>query len=267
MTPDGQVVFRFDSLAGMPIIHGMSGRRPGDGHDGDVGHGRGTTPEVIEANRTAFLDAVAIAPDALTVGRQTHGTRVEVVDAVSRGRGRFPEFDGFPATDGLVTADPTVALGVIVADCVPIVIYDPVAHAVGVVHAGWRGTVGGIAVEAVETMKRAFGSNPADLIAGIGPSIGPCCYQVGDDVIEAWNASELDRTGAAVCAGGTHFDLWSANRIALAAAGVDERRVEISGVCVRCQIERYFSYRAAGSGAATAGRMLMVAQLSGRSLP
>ena len=267
MTLDDRVAFRFASLASLPLVHGMSGRRIGDGHEGDVGHGRGTTPEVIETNRTAFLDAMAIDPEALTVGRQTHGNHVEVVDAGSRGRGRYPAFDGFPTTDGLVTADPSVALGVIVADCVPLVIYDPVAHAVGVVHAGWRGTVGRIAAAAIDTMREAFRSDPADLRVGIGPSIGPCCYEVGAEVVDAWRGAGVDRAEEAIVAGGSHFDLWSANRLALIAAGVAERNIEVSGVCVRCQVERFFSYRAAGSGAATAGRMLMVAQLSERSEP
>lgn len=267
MNLNGRVAFRFESLTGLPLVHGMSGRRVGDGHEGDVGHGRGTTSKVIETNRTAFLNAMAIEPESLTVGRQTHGTHVEVVDAGSRGRGRYPAFDGFPATDGLVTADPSVALGVIVADCVPLVIYDPVVHAVGVVHSGWRGTVGGIAAAAVETMHEAFRSDPADMRVGIGPSIGPCCYEVGSEVVDAWRGSGVDRAEEAIAAGGTHFDLWSANRLALVAAGVAERNIEVSGVCVLCQVERFFSYRAAGSGAATAGRMLMVAQLSERSGP
>lgn len=264
---ESPVAFRFSSLAEMPLVHGMSGRRHGSGHDGDVGHGRGTEPETIESNRTAFLAALRVAPEALTVGRQTHGARVEVVDAKSRGRGRYPAFDGFPATDGLVTNDPSVALGVIVADCVPLVIYDPRAHAVGVVHAGWRGTVAGIAAVAVRTMRNQFGSDPALLRVGIGPSIGPCCYEVGTEVRDAWRDTGVDPNESAIAKNGAHFDLWTANRLALASVGVDERHIETSGVCVRCQVDRYFSYRAAGTGAATAGRMLMVAQLTERSRP
>ncbi|MEI2617338.1 MAG: peptidoglycan editing factor PgeF [Thermomicrobiales bacterium] len=267
MSSNGRVAFRFTSLAEQPIAHGMSGRRRGDGHDGDVGHGRGTTAEIIEANRTDFLNEVSIEPASLTIGRQTHGSRVEIVDRDSRGRGRYPAFDGFPATDALVTADPSVALGVIVADCVPLVLYDPVRHAVGVVHAGWRGTVAGIAPAAVETMRDAFGSSPADLLVGIGPSIGPCCYEVGVEVADAWRASGLDPNGEAISSGGTHFDLWAANMRALASVGVAEGNVEISGGCVRCQIDRFFSYRAAARGVAMAGRMLMVAKLSERGRP
>lgn len=261
--PDPLIAFRFASLAGLPVRHGMSGRRRSAGHEGDVGHGRGTAADVIEENRTTFLRTVGIQPEALTVGRQTHGNHVEVVDIAGRGRGRYPAFDGFPDTDGLITDDPTVALGVIVADCVPLVLYDPVGHALGVVHAGWRGTVGGIAVAAVDAMRAAFGTSPDDLIAGIGPSIGPCCYEVGAEVLDAWRATGLG--GAA--SDGRHFDLWAANHVSLVAAGLDERRIEVSGVCVRCEVERYFSYRAAGSGIAAAGRMLMVAQLSEGSRP
>lgn len=264
MTINGHVAFRFATLADQPIVHGMSGRRPGAGHDGDVGHGRETTSEVIEENRTAFLNSLPIEPEALTIGRQTHGSHVKVVDVGSRGRGRYPDFDGFPATDGLVTTDPSAALGVIVADCVPLILYDPVAHALGVVHAGWRGTVGGIAGAAVESMRNEFGSDPGNIRAGIGPSIGPCCYEVGPEVIDAWRNVGVDPDGDAVAAGGSHFDLWSANRATLIAAGLVADYIEVSAICVRCQLGRFFSYRAARSGVATAGRMLMVAQLSER---
>lgn len=261
------VAFRFSSLLEKPLRHGMSGRQPEAGHEGDVGHGRGTTAEIIEANRSAFLDAVGIDPEALTLGRQTHSTRVATVDAASRGRGRYPAFDGFAETDGLITNDPSVAVGVIVADCVPLVLYDPVQHALGVVHAGWRGTVGLIAIEAVESMRRAFGSAPSDLHAGIGPSIGPCCYEVGDEVLTAWTATGLGAQGRSAIRDGTYFDLWAANEVALVSAGVVARRIESSRVCVRCAVDRFFSYRAARGGVAGSGRMLMVAQLSEGSRP
>ncbi|MCO5176346.1 MAG: peptidoglycan editing factor PgeF [Thermomicrobiales bacterium] len=261
----GHVAYRFSSLSDAPLIHGMSGRVPSAGHQGDVGHGRDTDSEIIERNRNAFLADVGIDPGVLTLGRQTHGNSVEVVTARDRGRGRFPKFDGFPTTDALVTDDPTIALGVIVADCVPLLLFDPVHHAVGVVHAGWRGTVSGIATSAVETMQAAFGTQPTDLQIGIGPSIGPCCYEVGSEVIDAWRARCIDRTEAAVANGGRHLDLWTANLLNLQAADVHPSQVEISGVCVRCRIDRFFSYRAARQGAAHAGRMLLVAQLAERT--
>ncbi|MDQ4045386.1 MAG: peptidoglycan editing factor PgeF [Chloroflexota bacterium] len=257
------LAYQFSSFAGLPLVHGLSGRVVELPFQGDVGHGRGTVADDIERNRAAFLSELGVAVDALTLGRQTHGARVQVVEPCERGQGRFPAFDGFPETDALTTNHPGVALGVIVADCVPILLYDPEHHAVAVVHAGWRGTVAGIAANAVQGMAEAYETNPSTLIAGIGPSIGPCCYEVGDEVIAAWCQREDVPVDDAVrrVDSSYHFDLWAANLRILTAAGVREDRIELSGVCVRCGIERYFSYRASGQGVAHPGRMLMVAQL------
>ena len=106
-------------------------------------------------------------------------------------------------------------LGTIVADCVPILLYDPRRHVLGLAHAGWRGTVGKIAAETVRTLTEAFGTDPADIVAGIGPSIGPCCYEVGQEVIDAWRATELAGWRRPVIErdSGYHLDLWAANRL------------------------------------------------------
>jgi copper oxidase (laccase) domain-containing protein len=112
-------------------------------------------------------------------------------------------------------------------------------------------------------MQQAFGSSPDDIVAGIGPSIGPCCYEVGDEVITEWSARSIRDGGWAVIRRDTsyHFDLWNANRLALIAAGVPRTQIEISGVCVRCAVDRFFSYRASQQGIATPGRMMLIAQL------
>lgn len=257
------LAYQFPSFAGLPLVHGLSGRVVDRPFEGDVGHGRGTVAYDIERNRAAFLQELGVSGDALTLGRQTHGARVHVVAPCDRGKGRFPAFDGFPETDALATNHLEIAVGVIVADCVPILLYDPEHHALAVVHAGWRGTVSGIVAHSVQEMERAYGTNPSALLAGIGPSIGPCCYEVGGEVIAAWRqrAGVTGDDAVRRVKSSYHFDLWAANREVLTASGVPEDRIEVSGVCVRCTIERYFSYRASGQGAAQAGRMLMVAQL------
>jgi YfiH family protein len=258
-----RVAFQFGSMLELPIRHAMSGRLNGAPVDGDVGHGPNTIPEVIEANRLAFVTDAGFSIDDLVIGRQTHSTNVAVVTAADRGRGLFPKFDGFPATDAMVTADPAVALGVIVADCVPVLLYDRRRHALGLAHAGWRGAVGAIAAATLQAMSEAYGTDPADIVAGIGPSIGPCCYEVGAEVIEAWTAAGLPDWRDAVRRGvsGYHFDLWSANRQALRQAGVDDRRIVDSAICVRCRPDRFFSYRATKQITAAPGRNLMIAQL------
>ena len=214
-----------------------------------------------------FLQASGFDVADLSVALQTHTNTVAVATSADRGRGLYPAFDGFPGTDGMVTNDVSVALGVIVADCVPLVLYDRRVHALGVVHAGWRGTVGQIGRRAVAAMTQAFDSDPEDVVAGIGPSIGPCCYEVGDEVIERWKEQAVENGQRAVIRRDSsyHFDLWNANRLSLIEAGVSRQQIDISGVCVRCDMDRYFSYRAARQGKALPGRMLMVAQLLPRN--
>ncbi|HYI15252.1 MAG TPA: peptidoglycan editing factor PgeF, partial [Thermomicrobiales bacterium] len=243
---DSRIAFQFDAFKRHPVRHALSGRIPGVEADGDVGHGPNTIDVVIERNRRAFIESAGFSMSDLVISRQTHGTCVQVVEGNDRGRGLFPAFDGFPATDAMVTNDPSVALGTIVADCVPILLYDPRRHAIGLAHAGWRGTVGRIAAETVRTMTEAFGTVPDDVVAGIGPSIGPCCYEVGRDVIDAWSESEVPDLIRAVSqrSTGYHFDLWAANRLVLVHAGVPDQQIEYSAYCVRCEHERFFSYRA-----------------------
>lgn len=258
-----RIAFRFESFQRLPLRQAMSGRVADACVDGDVGHGPNTDSTIIERNRAAFIDAAGFSMADLVISRQTHGSRVQVVTGADRGRGLFPAFDGFPATDAMVTDDPSVAVGTIVADCVPVLLYDTRHHALGLAHAGWRGTVGAIAAETIRTMIDAFGTDPRDIVAGIGPSIGPCCYEVGDEVIDGWRNAHVANLHRAVIAreSGYHFDLWTANRLVLVHAGVLDEQIEISGLCVRCQHTQFFSYRAWRQIGAVPGRNLMVAQL------
>lgn len=261
--------FRFSSFDGLPLVHGLSGRVPQAPEDGNTGHIRDASETAVSANRQAFLAELQLQSANLTVARQTHGNRVAVASAADRGRGQPPQFDGFPETDAIVTNTLGIALGVTVADCVPLLLYDPVKHAVGVVHAGWRGTVAGIAARTVEALACEFGSWPADLLAGIGPSIGPCCYEVGGEVIAAWVAAGVDGAHRAVGPGHgsrLHFDLWAANTMQLESAGLQAGNIALAGRCVKCEAERFFSYRAAQAGDARRGLMLLVAQLQARTI-
>ena len=146
--------------------------------------------------------------------------------------------------DGIVTAEPDVYLSMRFGDCVPILLNDPVRRAVGLVHAGWRGTVQNVAVASVRAMSRHLGCSPPDIMALIGPSVGPCCYQVGAEVIRAVETGI--ENGRHCLHDRTHhharFDLWEANRQQLVAAGVG--RVVVAGLCTACRTDRFFSYRA-----------------------
>jgi YfiH family protein len=149
-----------------------------------------------------------------------------------------------PGTDGLVTNAPGVGLLLRFADCQPILLYDRAHHALGLIHAGWRGVALGIARRAVEAMQDAFGSRPEEIVAGLGPAIGPCCYIVGQNVAAAmgyalpnWRQvmSPLDEDQ-------WRFDLPAANAQQLAAAGV--REIEQAHLCTACNSEEFFSHRA-----------------------
>lgn len=173
--------------------------------------------------------------------RQVHGTAVQVAD----GKGTEEPPDGLhPEGDALITDRSGVALGVRVADCVPILVCDPVRRAIAAVHAGWRGTAAGVLTTTLDTMMRSYRSNAADLRLAIGPAIGPCCFEVGDDVLEALLGRD---PGASVCvrtAGRRRLvDLIEANRRQACAAGVPSAQIRSADLCTVCHPELFWSYR------------------------
>jgi hypothetical protein len=153
-----------------------------------------------------------------------------------------------PQADIIVTDDPSLAIGVRVADCAPILLHDPVTHAVGAAHAGWRGTAAGAAGAVVRAMQQAFGSRPSALVAAIGPCLGACCGEVGPDVVEAFRAGGAAPASlAAWFTPGTgdrsFLDLERANRDQLEAAGVKPDTIFGSGLCTKTHLARLHSYR------------------------
>jgi hypothetical protein len=185
--------------------------------------------------------------------RQVHGAVVAVVD------GAAPAVPP-PEADALVTHRPGTALAVVTADCVPVLLADPVSGAVGAVHAGWRGTAANIAGAAVAAMADRWGVPPARLTAAIGPSIGACCYEVGDELEGAFVAAGHDARALAAWfnrddRGRLRLDLWTANRDLLVAAGLRPRQVHVAGLCTKTHLEWFESYRAEGPNA---GRMVAI---------
>ena len=138
---------------------------------------------------------------------------------------------------------------VMVADCVPVVLFDPVKRVSAVIHAGWRGTVHRITCNTIREMVECFGCNPADILAGIGPSIGPCCYEVGEDVRKFVEQSFGTTKGYLIQKQDyvkLHFDLWYANRKQLTDHGVKPENIEMSELCTQCHPDIFFSSRASG---------------------
>jgi YfiH family protein len=150
---------------------------------------------------------------------------------------------GHLKADAIITNRPGVTLMMRFADCVPVMIYDPQHRAAGVAHAGWLGTVRGIVAELVRRMQSEYQSRPENLLAGIGPSIGPDHYPVGEDVVDQFQAAYGDQASNHLHTNGgeTHLDLWSANEAQLRAAGVNS--IEIAEICTACNLQDWYSHR------------------------
>lgn len=219
----------------------------------------GDVPEAVVANRRVFADAGGFSLDKLVCAQQVHGTSIFVASSRDRGRGVYRYEDAIPDTDALITNDRDVVLGAFFADCVSVYIADPVRKSIGLAHAGWKGTVNGIAGKTMAKMTEEFGSIPAHCFAFIGPSIGPCCYRVGEEVV-----SLLDQAMAVHVSpesggqNGFKLDLWSANRDNLVAAGMTADNILVCGICTQCDT-RFFSYRREGE---KTGRMAGILGLS-----
>ncbi len=230
--------YQFERLAGEPgLRHGFFTRLGGVSQPPcaslNLGGSVGDAPEAVAENRRRAFAALGLAEGQVVTPYQVHST---VIARVGRAEGG----QAIQATDGLVTAEPGTALFLRFADCVPIMLYDAERRAIALVHAGWRGTLDGMADQAVAALQRHFGSRPQALWAGIGPAIGPCCYEVSADLAAQYEARFGDgvvRAGDA----GPHLDLAAANAIALREAGVPD--VEQAGLCTACHVDEFFSHR------------------------
>ena len=188
--------------------------------------------------------------DVLTV-RQLHGAAVA---AASSGR---PRPWSPPEADAIVSNDPSAAISVRVADCVPILLADDTGRRVAAIHAGWRGTANRAVIAGIEAMRAQYGVRPERLTAAVGPCIGPCCYEVGEDVLDGFRVAGhhpeiLAAWFSTPEAGKLRLDLWRATRDQLEGAGLLPLNIHISELCTKTHAHVFHSYRAHGKGA---GRM------------
>ena len=242
-------VYRFANLSSVGgVVHAITTREGGVSSDRceslNVSYSVGDATENVDENLRRAAEAVGARREDLFAAYQVHGRAVTVVDAETSPR---------PRCDVLVTNSPAKALMLRFADCTPVLVADTRRKAVAVVHAGWRGSAVRAASAAVSALSEAFGSRPADLVAGIGPAIGPCCYTVGSDVVSAFS----DRPG--LIRDGK-LDLWESNRLALVEAGVPAEHIEAAGICTQCHADEYFSHRA--NGGQPAGRFAALIRLA-----
>ncbi|GAB4439434.1 MAG: peptidoglycan editing factor PgeF [Anaerolineae bacterium] len=192
----------------------------------------------MQANFQTVCRAMDVPPEQTASCHLVHGADIITVE-------RANQRMVMGTADGLITRDPGVFLFMRFADCTPLLFFDPEQGAVGITHAGWRGTMQNAALATVRAMQQRFGSRPAKIIAAIGPAIGPCCYEVGPEVIAAGRDSLPDGSSLFAAngrAGHAHFDMWAANRRQLQMAGVDE--ILESRLCTACRTDHFFSHRA-----------------------
>lgn len=222
-------IFQFKNISTIPWVrHAVSTRDFGDLRD--------------SSNRKKFLETIGVKEKDVIDAKQVHADNVVVVRGRDKGHTILQ-------TDALITQKPDLPLFIRVADCVPILLVDSIKRAIGIVHAGWRGTVQEITKLAVQKMKGEFGTTPQDLIAGIGPSIGPCCYEIGTPVINLFAKKfpkYSDKLFSREKENRAHLDLWLANKLQLIEEGVKEENIEVAGLCTFENPDLFFSERREG---------------------
>jgi len=248
----------FPSLSDAPgLVHGVFRRAGGVSAPPyaslNVSYMVGDDSARVQENRARIARALGGEPERLFSARQIHGADSCAIDAATTPR----DIEREPY-DILLSGTPGQLLLLKFADCVPVVVWDAQRRWVAVAHAGWRGTALNTAAATVRALAAAADSVPGDLTAGIGPAIGGCCYEVGEDVACAVAAAvpEASRVQLQPRPGGIHLDLAEANRQQLVATGVATERIALAGCCTACEVDTFFSHRALG---APAGRFAVVA--------
>ncbi|MBR6683854.1 MAG: peptidoglycan editing factor PgeF [Firmicutes bacterium] len=245
------------------VKHLYSTRRGGvsTGYFGpmNLGFTRGDDRFAVIENFRRISYVTGIYPGDMVFSDQVHGDRILYVDQQDRGKGIYSPKE-MRGVDGLITDKSKVCLVTFYADCVPLFFLDPVKKVIGLAHAGWRGTVLEIGRKMVERFCDDFGSQPGDILAGIGPSIGPCCFEVGPDVegefAAAFPAWREDIIRPAENPGKSYVDLWKTNRLILEKAGVYPEHITVTDLCTKCHDEYFHSHRRMGNERGTQAAFL-----------
>lgn len=225
----------------------------------NLGTSRGDDPDHVRENCRRFLAAIGADGGKLVKSNQVHGDVVRVVTSADW-KEDICDKAAFEA-DGLMTATPGVALMISVADCIPVLFYDPVRRVAAAAHAGWRGTAAGIVTRTVERMEEVYGCDPGDILAAIGPGICPDCFETHEDVPNAMMATLGTQVLQHVQIkdnGKFSVDLKGINAMRLEQAGLDPAHIAVSRECTACRTDKYWSHRKAGSHR---GSMAAVIQL------
>ena len=245
------------------VAHGFSTRLGGVSEGMwaslDLGVSRGDDPDHVRENYRRFRSAIGSRCAALAACNQVHGAVVRNITSADMKRDPYDKV-GCDA-DGLMTAIPGITLTVFTADCIPVLLYDPKRRVVAALHAGWRGTAGGIVTVAVGQMAAVYGSDPADILAAIGPGIGPDCFETHEDVPNAMTAALSTAVLRHIRIkenGKFAVDLKAINAMRLEQAGLDPAHIAVSDLCTACHPDKFWSHRLQGT---SRGSMAAVIQL------
>lgn len=261
---NGNLIYTvFDSFSEIDFVsHGLSTRHGGVSsgiyESMNLSFTIGDTEENVYNNYKAFAKELGFNYNEVQRGYQVHGTNVEVVT-----RENMIHLQGsvhFKDTDALITNEKNIPLSTFYADCVPVFFVDKKNHAIGVAHAGWRGTADNIVKNVVIKMRETFGTNPEDLICGIGQSIHECCFLVDDDVYEVFNEHEEYRAFIKKDENKYKINLQEINKKNLMDQGVLEKNIEISPYCTACNEDLFFSHRRQGLNRGTMGGFIQISK-------
>lgn len=233
------------------VLHGfttrLGGVSKGDCSSMNLSFSRGDEEAAVYENYRRIAETVGFSSENVVCSDQTHTTNVRRVGKEEKGCGLYSPRP-YQDVDGLITNEPGVTLATFYADCVPLYLVDPVKKAVGLSHSGWRGTTGKIGKVTVEAMEREFGSRPEDILAVIGPSICQDCYEVSEDVAEAFRSAYLPAVWERLLLkkenGKYQLNLWEACRENFLEAGIPEDNIVMPEICTCCNPSFLFSHRA-----------------------
>ena len=236
----------FKNIAG--LVHAVTTRKGGVSKGPffslNLGTQTGDDPHRVFYNRNKLLSHLSWDSHSVVIPNQVHGKNVVVIT-----KEHWENDDALHGlvlsnVDGLTTKEKGVLLMIKVADCIPVFLYDPVQPAIGLIHAGWRGTANGIIAQGISSMSKSFGTKPKTIEAGIGPGIGGCCYEVKEDVQKAFRRQKLDNSVWQIGADKKIFlDLKKAIFLELIKCGLNKDNIEVASECTSCNPDLFFSHR------------------------
>ena len=261
-TKNGISYLTFDKLSAIPFIHHAFSTKLGEGsktvHPMDMSFDHDERGAVTD-NYLRFCEAAGFDYSSLVASSQDHNTFVRVVTSAEKGIGISRKKD-IESVDALVTIEPGVTLCTYYADCTPIFFVDTVTKAIGLAHAGWRGTVAGIAAKVLDTMQKSFGTDPSDVVCAVGPNIMSCCYEVDEPCAVRFYELGLDSDSFVFPKDGGKYmvDMLECNRQILVSKGVKPEKITLSDLCTRCGSELLWSHRATCGDRGTMSAFLRV---------